>query len=179
MKKQLVISLLILSFIAIGTVLVIIYGRGYRFGFDMNGKPGVLGTGLLVTTSTPDGAHVYIDDHLTTATNNTINLAPGEYKVRIFKDGYFPWEKKITIEKEIVSKAEALLFPSAPKLENITITGVTRPTIDSTYSRIAYTVSSESAKKNNGIYILTMNRGSLLVLQNGIRQIIDDSTDSF
>src|SRR5690348_12777929 len=90
MKRQIFISLLILLFLGVGTVVAIFYGKGYSLDFT-SGKGFLKGTGLLVATSVPDGAQVFINDHLTTATNNTINLPPGEYKVKIFKDGYFPW----------------------------------------------------------------------------------------
>ncbi|MGH7246131.1 MAG: PEGA domain-containing protein, partial [Candidatus Levyibacteriota bacterium] len=108
MSKQLILGICIFVFLVLITIVVVLYGKGYRFGLD-NGRPQVKGTGLLVATSTPDGAQVFIDGHLSTATNNTINLAPGMYDVRITKPGYFDWDKKIRIDAEVVSKAEALL----------------------------------------------------------------------
>lgn len=186
MRKQLLLSLGVFLFIITGTALVIIYGQGYRLGTDISGKPGIIGTGLLVVKSNPDGAEVYVNEihetteHLTTATNNTINLAPGTYKVKIYKDGYFPWQKTIKIEKEIVSKADAFLIPKAPKLENITLTGVNHAVIDPSFTKIAYTVASEAAKKKNGIYVLDMSGRSLLSLQGGSRQLVDnDNIDTF
>ncbi len=176
-SRQLLISLGILAFLFLGTVGVILYGSGYRFGFD-NGKPALSGTGILVATSTPDGAEVTIDGHLTTATNNTINLLPGEYDVKISKEGYFSWEKKITVQKEVVSKADALLLPNAPKLENITLTGVSDPTLDPSLTKIAYTIASQSALKN-GVYVLDMNGGSLLSLGGNTTQIANDTFDQF
>jgi len=174
MNKQLLISLVVLIFLGLGTTAVILYGKGYQFGFG-NGRPEVTGTGLLVATSTPDGAQVLVDGHLTTATNNTINLAPGSYDVKIQKDGYFTWEKKLAIQKEVVTKAEALLFPKAPKLENITDSGVTNPTLDPSLTKIAFTIASQSAKQN-GIYILSLQDQSLLTLQSGATQIADETT---
>ncbi len=82
MKKQILISISIITFLLIATSLVIMYGRGYRFGFE-NGKPDLTSTGLLVATSNPNGAQVFINDHLTTATDNTLSLFPGTYKVSI------------------------------------------------------------------------------------------------
>ncbi len=176
-KKQLLISLGIILFLVIGTFLVILYGKGYRFSFG-EGRAEFAGTGLLVATSIPNGASVYINNHLTTATDNTINLAPGWYSVKITKDGYFPWEKKINVQAEVVAKAEALLFPTAPKLESITSTGAQNPLIDPSGTHIAYTVSSQSARKN-GIYILDMNANPILSFQGAASQIADDTADSF
>lgn len=177
MKKQLLLSLLVFLFLVLGTVVVILYGKGYRFGLD-NGKPDLLGTGLLVATSHPNGAEVFINGHLTTATDNTINLPGGTYDVKIFKDGYLPWEKKMVIQKEVVSKATALLLPTAPILESLTSSGVSNPTIDPSLSRIAFTVASQSAKKN-GIYILDISSRPILTLQSASTQIVDDTLDSF
>lgn len=175
MRKQFIIPLVILIFLLVGTVLVVTYGRGYRLGFD-GGKPELSGTGLLVATSNPNGASVFINGHLTTATDSTLNLSPGDYTVRIVKEGYFPWEKKLKIQKEVVSKAEALLFPTNPKLEGITASGVKNPTLDPSASRIAYAVASESARKN-GVYILDMTARPILTLQSAATQIADNTLD--
>ncbi len=177
MRRQILISFFILLFLGIGTLIAVFYGRGYRI--DLSGSKGILkGSGLLVATSTPDGAQVLVNEHLTTATNNTINLAPGTYKVRIFKDGYFPWEKTITVQEEVVSKAEALLFPTTPKLESITATGALNPAIDPSMTKIAYAVASQSATKN-GVYVLDMANRSLLNLQNNATQISDGTVVDF
>jgi hypothetical protein len=177
MKKQLLIPALIVLFLLIGTAVVVLLGRGY--GLNLNGSGPILsGTGLLVTTSAPDGAQVIINGHLTTATDNTINLAPGDYNVRIFKEGYFPWEKKITVKKEVVSKADALLFPTAPQLASITNVGILNPVIDPSLTKIAYAVASQSAVKN-GIYVLDMSVRPILTLQNASSQIVQDVTNAF
>lgn len=177
MNKHLLISVIIFIALLVGTVLVVLFAKGYRFGLD-TGKIEFAGTGLLVTKSVPDGAQVFINGHLTTATDSTINLAPKKYKIRIFKDGYFPWEKEISIQEEVVSKAEALLFPTAPKLESITDIGVTNPVIDPSQTRIAFTVASQSARKN-GIYVFDMSARPILTLQSATTQISDDTSDLF
>lgn len=177
MRKQAFLPILIISFLILATTLVVFYGKGYRFGFGQ-GKADFFGTGLLVTTSVPNGAQVFVDGHLTTATDNTLNLTPGEYTVKIFKDGYFPWEKKLRIKKEVVTKADALLFPTAPKLENITSIGVKNPVLDPSKTRLAYSIASQSARKN-GIYILDLTTRPILTLQSASTQITDDTLDRF
>lgn len=177
MNKQSIISIGVFTSIVIATIIVILFGKGYRFGLD-EGKVRIKGTGLLVAKSTPDGAQVFVEGKLETATNTTINLPPGQYSVKIFKEGYFPWEKKILIQAEAVSRAEALLIPAAPKLEGITDTGATNPVIDPTLTKIAFGVSSQAAKRN-GIYVYDMTNQPLLTLQSAASQIIDDSFDLF
>lgn len=178
MKKQLAITAGVFLFLMVGTLVVIFYGMGYRFGLD-KGKPAFSGTGLLVATSSPDGAEVLINGHLTTATNNTINLFPGEYDVKIFKEGYFPWQKKMKIQKEVVAKADALLLPTTPALEGITSSGVEDIAVDPSFTRIAYTVASQSASKKNGIYVLDMSAKPILTLRSASTQIADDTSDRF
>jgi len=175
--KKLFLTCLILSLLVAITSAVILYGRGYRFSFN-NGRTDLSGTGLLVATSSPDGAQVFVNGHLTTATDNTINLAPGEYTVKIFKEGYFPWEKKLNVDKGVVTKADAFLFLTAPKLESITNLGVNTPVIDPSRTKIAYTVSTQSVKKN-GVYILDMTSRPILTLQGSSSQIADDTTALF
>lgn len=177
MKKQLLFSIVVLAVLLAGTTAVVFYGKGYRVFFD-SGKPGFSETGLLVTTSQPNGAQVFINGHLTTATDNTINLSPGTYKIKIVKQGYFSWEKTIKVEKEIVAKADALLFPNAPKLESITDNGVINPVVDPSGSRLAFTVASSSAR-DNGIYILDMSTKPILTLQSSSKHVADDTFGFF
>lgn len=177
MNRQLVFAIIVVFSLIFATTVLVLYGRGYRPDFD-GGKLNLSGTGLLVTTSRPDGAGVYINGHLTTATDNTINLSPGDYTIKIFKDGYFPWEKKLKIQKEVVTKAEALLFPTAPKLESITNIGIRNPVLDPSQTKLAYAVASQSARKN-GVYILDLSTRPILTLQSSSNQIADDTFDLF
>ena len=64
-----------LIFITGGTYLMIRYAQGYRPTKTLT----IRGTGLLSAGSFPSAAEVYIDGKLTTATDNTLNLNPGEY----------------------------------------------------------------------------------------------------
>ena len=176
MKRVAISTVLILFFITIRTVVAILYAKGYRF-LPQNGKGMIEGTGLLVLTSKPDGAKVLVNNHFTTATNNTINLQPGNYDVKIQKDGYFTWEKTIIIKKETVSEANALLFPVAPKLEAVTTTGAENPIMDTTGTLLAYTVSSASATKN-GVYVIDMSARPLIPFGSASVQIANDVADT-
>lgn len=176
--KQLLFPILIFIFLLTATIVVILYGKGYRFGQTQNGRPAISKTGLLVVNSEPNGAQVYVNGNLTTATDNTIDLIPGDYDVKIIKDGFLPWEKKMRIQKEVVTKADALLFPTAPRLENLTSSGVENPVIDPSGRRIAFRISSESARKN-GIYVLDMSNLPLLPIQGSAKQITDNVTALF
>lgn len=177
MKRVIISTLIIVTLILVGTGIGIFYAKGYRFD-PLNPKTIVQGTGLLVLTSKPDGSRVLINGHLTTATNNTINLEPGIYEVRIEQDGYFAWHKTIEVKQEAVSQANAILFPIAPRLESITATGALNPAIDGTGSILTYTVASASADKN-GVYTLNMAAPAILSLGAGSTQITNDLFASF
>jgi hypothetical protein len=145
-----------LTCVVVGTLLYIgaMYARGYRY--DKNqGK--LSPRGLLVIKSNPDGAQVYIDDILKTATNSNLSLVPGKYDVSIRKDGFRTWEKTLTLEKEIVTEADATLFRSVPALSPITFSGASGPVQSDDLSKIIFTVppTKENIDQDKeGLYII-------------------------
>lgn len=92
-KKTIFTTVIVLLLVSLVAYAFILYGKGYRLNLSGKGNKILAGTGLLVLTSTPNGARVYLNDNFTTATDDTINLPPGDYDVRIEKDGYYPWKK--------------------------------------------------------------------------------------
>lgn len=157
-------------FILIGTVLAINYAKGnYRLTQDGF----VEETGLLSANSSPTGAQVLIDNKLITATDDTIYLEPGTYQIKVVKDGYTPWEKTMTIEKELVAQTNALLFPSAPSLTPLTFTGAKNISPSPDGQKIVYYTNSASTKSRNGLHVLDVG-GNFLPLQKNSRQISED-----
>jgi PEGA domain len=178
-KRQVFISLSVLLLLAATTVLVILYGSGYRL-FVQHGEPTISKTGILNLSSSPTGAQVYIDGHLTTATNNSLNLTPGKYEVTIVKDGYLDWKKDFMVKKEVVSNADATLFPKAPSLQSISTFGIKSAILDPTGTKLAFNIGSRSALQN-GIYVYDMTSRSFPILagQSSTTQIVNDTTDKF
>jgi len=178
MRRTVATSIIVFAVMMLGTLVTILYAKGYRFIPQKNGTTIVEGTGLLVATSEPDGAKVHVNGELLTATNNTLNLSPGEYDVEIVKEGYFPWKKKVIVQKEIVTQVQALLLPIAPKLEAVTLIGAQNPIVDPLNGQIGYTVIS-ATEERNGIYILDMNANPLLTLGSAARQITSSARIDF
>jgi hypothetical protein len=139
-------------FAGISLVAVLIIKIGYRP--DLAGRT-FRPTGLLVTTSIPNGASVYIDGKLKTATDNTLNLSPGKYDIEIKKDGFYPWKKRLTIKTELVTKADAWLFSTYPDLKALTFTGAVNPVFSPDEQKVAFAVVTASAA-NQGIWILDL-----------------------
>lgn len=180
LKKQILLPVLIFAFLAAGTAMAILYGSGYRFGLDTGGKPQLSKTGILNAQSVPNGANVWVNDHLTSATNNSINLTPGQYKVSIGKDGYHGWSKNVSIQKETVTSTDARLWPAAPTLQSLSTFGIQDPVMDPTGSKLAFKIINQNAAKN-GIYVLDMTTRTFPVLigQSTSTQVTNDTVDNF
>jgi hypothetical protein len=150
-KNRVSFSILISILIILITTLAIFWARGFK----PNLKDGSIDrTGLIVLTSSPTGASVYLDDRLTSATNTNIAfLDPKTYKVRLEKDGYITWEKNVTVRADLATEIEAVLFPLAPSIAPITTTGASNPTLSPDSGKIVYGVSGE----RGGVYIVTMD----------------------
>lgn len=139
--------LFFVTIIVVGTLATFIgfYARGYRFDLqEFRFSP----NGILIVKSFPDGAQLYLNGELKTATNANIRLSPGTYDVSVRKEGYMPWEKRLVIEKEVVTEAEAQLFRVVPSLSAVTFSGAVSPTPSEDLSKIAYMVPFDNA--NNG-----------------------------
>lgn len=152
MIRRLAIFVGILMALVLGTLIVIQLARGYRLDFATRT---LLPTGILVATSTPDGAQVLVDGNLAGATNSTINFPPGEYLVEIKKDGYLPWQKNLIIEKELVTQTNARLFPAVPDLRPLTFTGAAGPLLSPDGSRTVFAVSAAGVEKD-GLWVLDL-----------------------
>jgi dipeptidyl aminopeptidase/acylaminoacyl peptidase len=160
----------------VGTASIIIaFGRGYRLDFKKNS---VKTTGLISATSEPVGAQVYIDGKLKTATNNSFDLDPGWYKVTIRKESFISWEKTIRVQGEIVSRADAYLFPSNAGLSPLTTFGVTHPTLSPDNTKIAYIVPQASTNsEKSGLWVFELAESPLGRNRDPIH--IDEASDGY
>lgn len=131
-------------------IFIIAYARGYRINFS---QKKIQPTGILIASSYPDGAKIFLNGKFYGATNTQINLPPGHYFVEIKKEGYSSWQKKITIKGELVVKAEALLFPLNPSLSPITNLGINKAFFHPSSAKVILFSKSENEEKN-GIYAL-------------------------
>lgn len=139
-NHRVIIFVTIVLSILLTTLVLIQFAKGYRP--DINSgtlKP----TGLLVAGSIPQGAQVLIDGQLSTATDDTINLDPGEYTVEIKKEGLVPWTKNLKIFQGLVTQTNAILFPIVPDLKALTFTGAVNPSLSPSGTKIIYSVPNE------------------------------------
>lgn len=167
-------SLLLISIVSFSIVFLTLVISFIARGYKINLKQGTIltATGILSATSEPKGASVYLDEKLVTATDNTLNLSPDTYTVKIVKDGYLPWQKTIQIKKETVYQTNTQLFRSVPDLKPITYTGAINPIVSPDNTKIVYAVASASASVDNGLYLMELtNSFSLNFTKNTAKQL--------
>ncbi len=168
-RRSIVLSTIFLAIIALA-FLIIKLAQGYQPDLTTRSlRP----SGILAATSIPDGAQIYIDGRLKSATNTTLNLSPDEYEVEIKKDGYTSWKKTLTIKKELVTKTDAYLFPTFPNLQSLTFTGAQKPVLSPDGQRVVFAVSENSIDKN-GLWVLDLGDRPL-GLPRDPRKIVDSA----
>ncbi|MBI4036767.1 PEGA domain-containing protein [Candidatus Daviesbacteria bacterium] len=150
MSKRFIFTLATLVVIGLGTGVAIFFAKGYTFNPK---EQRIVGTGIISVASTPDAASIYIDGHLTSATNATIStLTPKEYTVRVVKEGFIPWEKKVEVKEGLVTDLKITLFPAIPTVYPLTFTGVKNPSLSPDGSQLAYIVPTG---KKAGVWVWT------------------------
>jgi len=112
-RKFLFFSLFLLFLIA--APLIILYSLGYRL--DLKNKK-ITQTGGIFVKTIPPSAQIFLNGKLSKKTDFLFgsavikNLLPRTYKVRVEKDGFFPWEKELEVkEKEVTKTKTIVLFP--------------------------------------------------------------------
>lgn len=174
MVKRIAYSILVVLFITVFAILIISYGKGYRINPD---EKSLTSTGILSAISTPEAASIWVDGKLKSATNTSLSLPPGWYTVRITKEGYQSWEKKIRVQGEVVSRIEALLIPTNPSLRALTNTGILSPVLSPSGSKVAYIIPDDTAspssslKKKTGVWVLDL-RSNAFGANSDPRQIL-------
>lgn len=179
--KSYKINPLLLSFVTVCSILgastaVIAYGRGYRMDFT---RTSLKATGLISSTSDPIGAQVFIDGKLKTATNNSFAVEPGWYTVTISKEGYISWQKKLRVQGEVVTRADAYLFPGNPSLSPLTNLGIEHPVLSPDGSKVAYIVPpgqlDDALMKKSGVWVYELSEGPLGRNRNAVQITTYDS----
>ncbi|MDO8618921.1 MAG: PEGA domain-containing protein [Candidatus Daviesbacteria bacterium] len=153
MSKRVLFTVFMIVIIFGASGIAILFAKGYTFSTS---QKRIIGTGIISATSEPDSASVFIDGHLTTATNATISsLPPKKYAVKIVKEGFIPWEKEVEVREGLVSELKVTLFPAIPTIYPLTYNGVKNPTLSPDASKLVFVVPSG---KKAGVWVWTMAR---------------------
>lgn len=167
-RNRLLITLFALLLLVGGTILTIKIAKGYRPSIS---KMTLNGTGLLSATSYPKGAQVFINDRLTTVTDDTLYLSPADYNIKIIKTGFYPWTKTFPIKSELVSSTDARLFPAIASSTPLTFYHVSKPLVSPDSNHLVYVLTNSPFSQDNGVYVLSL--GNNTILGNQIVQIAD------
>ncbi len=139
------------------TTAIYLYANGYRIERNKDKKLDLTKTGMVSAKSMPEGASVYLDGILLTATNDSIaGIEPGTRRLKIIKKGFVPWEKDINVYAELVTDITAVLITQSPRLEPLTNTGALNPSISPTLSKLAYFTKEEAAP---GVNVVSLSGG--------------------
>jgi hypothetical protein len=79
------------------SLLIFLYVQGWRIDFrDQSIKQ----VGVLTVESSPPAATIFVNGESKGRTNKSTTLDVGTYDVTVSKDGYFDWDKEVTIYEE-------------------------------------------------------------------------------
>ncbi|MFA5029237.1 MAG: PEGA domain-containing protein [Patescibacteria group bacterium] len=88
---------------------VILYTQGYRYNLK---KSRVQKTGIFIISSLPRRANIYLNGEPfpNTTPARLENILPGDYEVKLTKDGYHDWQKKLTVLENSTTFAEKIIL---------------------------------------------------------------------
>ncbi len=139
----------IVTLIGLGALVVILFGRGYRFSLS---EKKLSSTGILAISSSPENAQVYINGEFHGATDLNINLKPGTYTVEVTKEGYRSYKQTVHLKGEIVQTVDPILFPINPSLTPLTNIGVNKVHQVQGSDRLVIIANANDVEKD-GIYL--------------------------
>ena len=169
MKRVLIVSGGFLLMLGLAAGLVF-YAGGWRVNLE---QQTLTQTGMLAVRSLPEGAKVFLDGKLTTATDQTIDsLSPGTYHLRVIKEGFTPWEKVVEVFPELVTDITAVLVSQSPRLEPLTNTGVSAYALSSSQDRLAYTTKNSDRP---GIWSVSLAGTAVNLFRTSASVLISDT----
>lgn len=99
--------------------IVLSYSFGYHIDFA---KLKIYKTGIISLTSNPSGASIYINGKLypDITPARVEELKPGSYSVEVKRDGFYPWQKDLSVVPNMVTRADnIILFPALRDMAKI------------------------------------------------------------
>src|SRR3989344_9692937 len=113
--RRFIFWIFVILFIA-ASVIIILFAQGWRF--DFNSFKIVKTGGIFIKTTVPD-AKIYVSDEYIGSTAGILNytklvgdLAPKNYNLFIYKEGYYPWNKMVEVKNGLVTELFSVtLFP--------------------------------------------------------------------
>jgi hypothetical protein len=169
---------LLTALILLGTTTALfLYASGYRVTRDGENQMDLTQTGMINAKSIPEGANVYVDGILSAATDGTVTgIEPGFHNLSIIKSGFVTWNKNIEIFPELVTDITAILVSQSPRLEPLTNTGASEPTISPSLSKLAFFSRDTNAP---GVWVIPLIGEALSLFRSNPYVVLEDIVTNF
>lgn len=155
---------------------LVLYSLGYRF--DWQAKL-VRKVGMIIIETQPKEARVYLNNKLVGKQSpvKIKNLLPGDYTVRVEQEGFFSWEKKLTVKSQEVNWANHVLLVKKEWPEEILTKNSSKYfSVSPDNEMLAYLPESE---KKKGIWIKKLKKPLAPTKNNDEEKIFPNNLDAF
>jgi len=140
----------------------ILYAIGYTYDFQTNK---IVQTGGIYLKATPNTAQISVNGKNSGTTARLISrLAPGDYKIGITKDGYFSWQKTLSVSPKLVTEARNIyLFPQKiiPELIASNATSTLKDFLQTAQEKLNEALANRNASSTAG---WLLNNGSIFYI---------------
>jgi len=148
--RRLLFFLAIIAFLIIAP-LIVLYATGFRWDFE---QKRITQVGMITVKCIPRAVNIFVNDKLKARRTyaRIRDLMPRDYVVKLQKEGYSIWEKKLTVEPRVATPIKhARLFLSEPEVTQIINSGIDQYVLSPNNKKIAYTITSG---EEAGIWLL-------------------------
>lgn len=85
----------------IATPFIVMYVSGTRYDFENHA---FVKTGIISIRTSPRSAKIYLNDKYKGKTQKNIKFVePGDYDIKLSKDGFFDWQKRLNVKSQYVT----------------------------------------------------------------------------
>lgn len=152
LRVRRIIYLTFILIFAIATPLIILYTAGYRYNLKKNK---IQKTGILILKSRPKEATIYLNEKIQKEKTpaRIANLLPEDYFVRVEKENFYPWQKKLTVKSKLTTFAENIILFKKSLPAEIKIGQINSISLSPDEKKIIYTTDQELGKE---VWFLTL-----------------------
>lgn len=123
------------------SIVILLYAQGNIINFS---NRQVITTGSIQLFINTNDYQVYLNDELKNYNSDRIeNVAEGSYILKIEKDGFSSWEKKVQVVKGLVTNVDVQLFSLETNIEQISAGAAIKHSVDGSKKHIIFITQDE------------------------------------
>jgi len=170
--RRLIALTFIIVFCAVAPILIL-FTAGYRYNFKKNE---LQKTGSLVLKSAPFWANIEINGKKISQRTplRLNNVIPDEYDLRVTKDGYYPWQKKLTVKSQETTFAEDIVLFAKTETKELIPENIKWASFSPAKKSVIYVLNEFN---QDYLYLLELGSGRTSLLYNNGRKF--DAPASF